>query len=399
MKSGFAILVLFVTGPLLGVAESWDRVEPIPQRLPVVRDRLGYSWQLTAAGSFYSSGGNVFDSANQVSIHGDRFVAERMEKRGERYAFTGRCGTDWGLRREVWIDPERAAAFHLEEVRNESAERREVLLELATHFRTPWRDWSARDGRAQITGALQAAAGAFLSFPPREGDSDLFFLLGDGRGDVGVQIEAAEQTFTARYRCELEPGATLRILHCAGQRRPGPGESLAANVFAPFFQGEQLIASGVAGKLANFAEPVADSGAGVIWTRRNGEEVILSQPCREEVTVTGALGRARFRCDEMVRFDGRTWITRDGFKVRGVALPGQVLHAVTPIGAVEIAVEDLRGIRGAAEPVKIEGGLRLKNGDIWPGRRVGESNLFVQWETQSVVREVPKGWIKEGKDW
>jgi hypothetical protein len=111
MKRGLIALIGLLT--VASGEEAWKPVDPVPQRFPVVRDRLGYSWQLTSAGSFYSSGGNVFDSSNQLTIHGERFLAERVESRSGHHAFTGRCGTDWGVRREVWIDHDRAAACHL----------------------------------------------------------------------------------------------------------------------------------------------------------------------------------------------------------------------------------------------------------------------------------------------
>jgi hypothetical protein len=372
MSRFLVVLCLAVLPALEAAEEAWTVVEPVPRRFPVVRDRLGYSWELTAAGSFFSSGGNVFDSANQLAISGEPFVAERVETRQGRHAFTGRCGRNWAVRREVWVDTGRAAAIHIEEVRNDSGERRRVEMTVVTHVRTPWRGWSSREGRAWVESGLHSSTGAFLTFAPREGDSDLFFLLGDSRGVVPFRIEAAEQIFKAGYECELEPGATLRILHALGQRRSAPGEGPVVDPFQPFFDQGRIALPGVAGALANFAEPAAGVIEGIVWTARDGTEWRLAEPCPEEIELAGALGRVRLRCDEIARFDGWVWTTRDGFRFRAVACPGQVVRVATSAGPVDVELEDLRGIRVPGEvPASPDGsGLRLRNGDVWPGRPV-----------------------------
>ena len=381
--------------------DSWEAVDPMPSRFPVVRDRLGYSWPLTTAGSFYSSGGNVFDAANQLTIDGERFTAEKVQRRGARHAFLGHCGTVWAVRREVWIDAERAAAVHLEEVTNTTPEARAILLEVTTHFRTAWRTWSARDGLALVASTPQPGTGAFLSFPPREGDSDLFFLLGDGQGQVTARIDAdvAAQTFTARFACEVAPGAMLRIAHLTGQRRPGPAELAGAGAgaepFAPFFEDGRLELPGLSGAVANFGAALAATEDSVVWTGRNGDEWRLTEPCPISVELIGALGRWRVRADEVLSFDGRIWKTRDGARIRAVALPGQVLPVKTSSGSRSIALEDLGGIRSPGEWEPAADGLRLKNGDIWPGRCVKETADLVTWEWQGRVSEVPRSWQNE----
>jgi len=399
-----ALLIAISAGAVTSFALAegpWEALDPMPSRFPSVRDRLGYSWPLTSAGSFYSSGGNVFDSANQLTIDGERFTAEQVLRQGTRHAFVGRCGSVWAVRREVWTDAERAAAVHLEEITNTTPEARAIVVEVTTHFRTPWRSWSAHDGQALVASAPQPGTGAFLSFPPREGDSDLFFLLGDGWGQVTARIEAdaAAQTFTTRYACEVASGAVLRILHAIGQRRPGPadlaGEDAGEDPFGPFFDGERLFVTGVSGTLANFGKAPAPTAAGVVWMGRNGDEWSLSEPCPESIELTGALGRWRVRADDVLSFDGRIWRTRDGARIRAVALPGQVLPVKTSSGSRSIALEDLGGIRGPGEWEPDADGLRLKNGDIWPGRCVKETADLVTWEWQGRVSEVPRSWQNE----
>jgi len=166
MKIGFAAIVLLATGPVRGEGPAWERVDPIPQRLPTVRDRSGYSWQLTAAGSFSFFGRQCLRFRGS-GVHPRRAFRGRTDgTTGNRYAFTGRCGADWALRREVWIDPERAAAIRLEEAGNESAQRREIVLEVATHFPDAMAELVG-PGRARPwspSASRPAAAARFLSF-------------------------------------------------------------------------------------------------------------------------------------------------------------------------------------------------------------------------------------------
>lgn len=379
--------------------EAWERLEPVPSRFPVFRDRLGYGWPLTGAGSWYSTGGNVFDAALQLTIHGERFVVERVERRNGRYAFTGRCGADWAVRREVWVDAERAAAFHLEEVHNASAASRDVVLELTTHVRTAWRSWSAGKGEAWVASALQPTTGAFLNFVPREGDSDLVFLLGDGDGNgaaVRPEIEARDQTFTVRYAARLTPGASFRILHALGQRRPGPGEQGEMGSFGSGWAEGRLRVPGVSGSLANFAEAPEEVAEGPVWRLAGGRELVLRARCEESIELTGALGRLRFSGEEIVRFDGRRWWTRDGFQFSAVAVPGQEVTVVTGDGEISVRLEEVREIRVPGEWPVAANGLRLRNGDVWPGRVASaEVEHVLRWEVQGVIREVPRDWVKE----
>ncbi|RFC47331.1 MAG: hypothetical protein DVB23_001161 [Verrucomicrobia bacterium] len=392
---------------LLGLVSAhaevpWQPVDPVPQRFPVERDGLGYPWQLTSAGSFYSSGGNVFDSANQLTIAGERFLTERVESRHGHHAFTGRCGPHWRVRREVWIDPERAAACHLEEVRNESDAVRPLSLQLSTRFRVPWRSWAAFGGKARISNALQPSAGAFLTFAPRDGDSDLFLLLGDGDGLEPV-LQADGQDFGVRFECELAPGASLRLFHAMSQRRSMPGMPPEEEPFSGWFSSGRLQLPQVSGELRNFAQPAAFSGGtgGAVWRLRSGECRHITEPGREPLILTGALGTIRLAADEIASFDGRTWTTRDGYHFAAVAVPGQTLSAVvSPEGEIRIPVEELAGIRVPGEAKSVSGGLRLKNGDVWPGQPAKapvEPESFVGWEIQGKVREVPRHWLMENR--
>lgn len=378
--------------------EAWKPVDPVPQRFPIERDPLGYSWQLTAAGSFYSSGGNVFESANQLTVNGERFQADQVEVRQGHHAFTGRCGTDWIVRREVWIDPDRSAACHLEEIRNGADRMLPMGVELSTRFRTPWRSWTALDGKARISSGLQASAGAFLTFAPREGESDLVLLLGDGMA-LQPSVKTDGQDFMVRFEFELAPGAALRLFHAMGQRRAPPGLPPEADPFAAWFSAGRLVLEGVSGDLGNFGLPaVAESGEAV-WTLRDGGRRRVTEVGAGVVILQGALGTIRLAAGEIAGFDGRIWTTREGHHFAAVAIPGQIISVTaSPEGSIAIPVEELAGIRVSGSAVGAPDGLRLKNGDLWPGKPVGASAGaadFRGWEIQGTVREVPRGWVDD----
>ena len=60
----------------------------VPDRIGVVKDELGFYWQLTGAASFYAMGANTFKSANMLAIDGANFTANVGFKQGEdRHAF------------------------------------------------------------------------------------------------------------------------------------------------------------------------------------------------------------------------------------------------------------------------------------------------------------------------
>jgi len=81
--------------------------------------------------------------------------------------------------------------------------------------------------------------------------------------------------------------------------------------------------------------------------------------------------------------------------------PGRFFHAVTSKRTRRMTGRRRSewGFAAGANRSKSKADFVFKNGDIWPGRNVGETERIVQWETQGVDREVPKGWLKEGKAW
>jgi hypothetical protein len=164
--------------------------------------------------------------------------------------------------------------------------------------------------------------------------------------------------------------------------------------FRTWFTAGQLSLASVSGALANFAEPAAGQPEGAVWTLRDGTRVLVTEPVQNAVVLMGALGTIRWRAEEIASFDGRAWTTVDGFRITAAPVPGQTVK----VRQTGFPLEELAGIRVAGDVKSPDGGLRLKNGDVWPGRPAAEptdSQDFVRWELQGSIRDVPRDWLKD----
>ncbi len=218
--------------------EAWEPIARIPNRFDPIKDDLGFFWQLTGAGSFYTMGANVFQSANQLSVNGANFAATAAFRLNEtRYAFE-REWPELKVRRDVWIDTKRSAVRHLELITN----RREngvlrLPVEIRTDFSHVWRDIYSNTGKVFATRLGERDAGMLLKFNPVDGASDFFYVFGDASGQVRPNIRGANSNRQAvlQFNLTIPAGQTVALLYWSGQRTV-TDLAAAPELFEPFYR-------------------------------------------------------------------------------------------------------------------------------------------------------------------
>jgi hypothetical protein len=377
---------LVTAAGLMAVALAEEGAE-IPARFPLVRDRLGHAWQFTSAGSLFQSGANVFESAARLTVNGERFVARRVVPDGDRLVFEGACGDGLRVRRETWIDRDRARACFVETIGHDGTEPKRLTVEIAATMTLPWQTWWARDGAGGIQGGSAPSSGAFLTFPPREGPTDLSFLFGDGKGTVPGRVATSGQTFVIRFEAEVAAGGSLRLGHALGQRRAEPGGTRPAGGG----EGEEPW-GGLLGHPDNFgAVPVSKpgNGDGLWWETDDGRRGQVAGEAAGMVELWAAPGRVRVPWPDVVSMTGGWWTLRDGSRFHGVALAGQTM-------AGDVATGNIRTLRREdAGPGAPSGrGLRLRNGDLWAGRPTGEALVLRREDGAAITIPWPEvAWL------
>jgi len=329
------LILVLAQGEKLTAQEEWQELSSVPQRMEIVKDQEGFSWQLTGAGSFYDMGSNSFKSAHQMKVNGTSFRAEKAASLSEtRFSLQGNIN-DIRITRDVWMDLERSGARHYDAFENISGAPIKVKVELETDFSYSWENLHSSTGKILGMELGPRDAGVFVKFDPRDGQSDVFYLINGERADLTPSLTTNNNNREIIYTFEFELAAKERvaICHWIGQRAISNVENIK-RTFAPFYQRRHLVRPRIpttmeATKLANFE--VHDPGA--------------PAPKPHDASILIALNELMDSL-QMQRFaDDLLWVS-DTNQLSGEVLAGGEFDFKSSLGTITLSLDELAALRG-----------------------------------------------------
>tara|TARA_R110002096_G_scaffold200639_4_gene384654 strand:+ start:11492 stop:13339 length:1848 start_codon:yes stop_codon:yes gene_type:complete len=332
-----ALVVSLILLQALGAKEeAWEKLDAVPNRFEPVKDDFGFFWQLTGAGSFYTMGTNVFQSANELSVNGAKFEATAAYQLNEtRFAFE-RESPGLKIRRDVWIDTKRSAVRHLEIITNRSADRELRLpIEVRSDFSQAWQDLYSNSGKLIDTRPGPRDAGMLLKFNSIDGRSDMLYLFGDSNGSVRPNVRAgnSNREIVFQYNLTIPAGATIAVLYWAEQRTV-TNLATAPALFDPIYHRRGPLKSNLPREIApdqvqNFALPSSPEPLAAAF---DAEALVGLNRWLEEL-------------DAERGGEDLLWMSREN-QLRGTVQPTQPLDFQSRFGAVQLEWSQIAGLRG-----------------------------------------------------
>lgn len=360
----FASFLLFPA--LCAKAETWEKLDSVPNRFEAIKDDFGFFWQLTGAGSFYTMGTNVFQSANELSVNGAKFAASAAYQLNEtRFAFEQQSA-GLTVRRDVWIDTKRSAVRHLEILTNRSSDRAlRVPIEVRTDFSQAWQDIYSNSGKLIDSRPSPRDAGMLLKFNSIDGRSDLLYLFGDETGKVRPNFRTgnSNREIVFQYNLTIPAGETVAILYWTEQRTV-TNLATAPTLFDPIYHRRGPLKSNLPPEVApeliqNFALPTSPEP---LATAFNKDALV-------------GLNRWLEALDAERGGEDILWMSREN-QLRGAVKQGQSLGLETTFGAIQVEWTDVAAVRGGAgvdryHEVYTRDGELLVGTATAPGARMG----------------------------
>ncbi|MEM1295271.1 MAG: hypothetical protein AAGH89_07890 [Verrucomicrobiota bacterium] len=317
-------------------AESWEKLSSVPNRFEAVKDDFGFFWQLTGAGSFYTMGTNVFQSANELSVNGAKFSATAAYRLNDtRFAFEQRA-SEVTIRRDVWIDTKRSAVRHLEIITNRNTERAvRVPVEVRTDFSQAWQDIYSNSGKLIDARPSPRDAGMLLKFNSIDGRSDLLYLFGDERGTVRPNFRTgnSNREIVFQYNLAIPAGETVAVLYWTEQRTV-TNLATAPTLFDSIYHRRGPLKSNlppeiVPGQIQNFALPSSP------------------EPLATAFDANALVGLNRWleELDAERGAEDLLWISREN-QLRGAIQPGQPLSFESRFGKIQLDWSEIAAFRG-----------------------------------------------------
>lgn len=356
--SRLLLSLLFLALPALAQdrAEDWEQLPRVPDRIEVVKDDLGFYWQLTGAGSFYSMGANTFKSANMLAINGVNFTANAVFKNSEtRYAFEANLG-QLAVRRDIWIDQARGGVRYVESLKNTTAAPISIQVSLKTDFSYAWQDVLSDSGKP-LAGQLGARdAGAFFRFSPADGQSDVWILAGGEKADVMPKMTLADaRQVVLVYDVSVPANDEVSIVHWIGQRSLTDLAELRAQ-FDPFYNRGRLVRANL---------PQQQLAAGV----RNFAANPDSAPAAEAFDPVALVGLNRLLDRLEAERTGKEllYLSHEN-QLSGDVSPGVSVKIETELGEAAVPLAEIAALRGGGGTRRRLHEIYTRDGDLLIGQ-------------------------------
>lgn len=334
MRFSIFISALALPSILAAQSEEWRQLPRVPDRVNVAKDELGFYWQLTGAGSFYSMGANTFKSANMLAVDGVNFSADAgFQLSNTRYAFEKQF-QQLLVRRDVLIDEERGGVRHAEILKNRTDKPVSAQVTLKTDFSYGWQEVFADSGKP-LGGQFGARdSGAFFRFNPADGQSDVWFLTAGEKADVRPKITTANnRQVVFAYDVVIPPNGQIVLVHWIGQRTITDLAEIG-DQFDPFLNRGRLVRPELpqqllAESLKNFAT--------------NAEAAPAADPHDPNALV--GINRLLNKLEAERTGQELLYMSREN-QLSGAVESAESIALKTKFGAVEIAMNEIAVLRG-----------------------------------------------------
>lgn len=342
----------------LNAQEEWQELSAVPQRLSIVKDQAGFSWQLTGAGSFYNMGSNSFKSANQLSVNGERFSADKARSIDEtRFAFEKDFG-DYQIIRDVWMDLERSGARHYDTFVNKTDDPLNLQITLESDFSYSWENLHSSSGKIIGTELSSRDAGVLVKFDARDGQSDVFFLISGERSPVRAKLSTDNNNRKVEFafKVTVPPQGKKSICHWIGQRAVADIEEIK-QTFTPFYQRRHLVRPRVPEdqnlqQLANFE--VHDSSAPA------------AKPYDPDALI--ALNRLLDTLNIERGGDDLLWVSESN-QLTGEVFTAEDLRFQSAVGTVTLGLGELAALRGGGGNGRMHEAF-TRDGELYAGEMI-----------------------------
>ncbi len=333
---------ILVVVPHLAQAQNtsdtdWQELSQVPQRISIVKDEAGFSWQLTGAGSFYSMGANSFKSANQLTINGVRFAAKKALALDEtRFSFIQETD-ELIITRDVWMDQERSAVRHVDILENKTDRALSIDFMLETDFGYSWENLHSSDGRILGTELGPRDSGVVVKFDARDGQSDVFFLIQGERAEARATMSSDNRNreLAFQFSLSLPPNARWALCHWMGQRALVDLEGIK-RTFTPLYQRRRLVRP----LLPDYGPPIALRNFAV-----RDSTAPVAKPHDPDILI--ALNRLLERLDFDRAGEDLLWVS-EANQLSGEVFTQGNLKFQSAAGELSLSLNELAALRGGA---------------------------------------------------
>ncbi|MEM7013431.1 MAG: hypothetical protein AAF585_18320 [Verrucomicrobiota bacterium] len=349
--AGF-IGVLAILASALSAQDEWQEMPRVPDRVGVVKDELGFYWQLTGAASFYAMGTNTFKSANMLAIDGANFTANVGFRQGEdRHAFEQEF-PKLRVRLDVWIDKERVAVRHAEILTNKTGEPVKTQIAVRTDFSYGWQNVSSNSGKPLSNGQLGTRdAGLYFRFDQNGGQSDVWILAAGEKADVRPKITTANnRQVVLAYDVTVPADGEISLVHWIGQRNVTDLEKIR-DQFTPFYNRGRLVRPNLPiPQLANF--------------EINAEAPPAAKPSNPAALV--GLIRLMDKLEAERTGEELLYMSREN-QLTGAIEGDPVVTLKTSFGEAKIALSEIAALRGGSGSQKRLHQVYTRDGEVLIG--------------------------------